>query len=58
MTDLILGINDSHLATACLLRDGEVVACMSEERFTRRKNQGAYPREAVEGVLAWAGVPD
>ncbi|MEK6711246.1 MAG: carbamoyltransferase N-terminal domain-containing protein, partial [Nitrospinota bacterium] len=56
MTDLILGINDSHLATACLLRDGEVVACMSEERFTRRKNQGAYPREAVEGVLAWAGV--
>jgi len=56
VTDFILGINDSHLATACLLRDGEVAACMSEERFTRRKNEGAYPRRAVEGVLAQAGL--
>ena len=56
MTDLILGINDSHLATACLLRDGEVLACMSEERFTRRKNQGAYPSRSVEAVLAQGGV--
>lgn len=56
MRDLILGVNDSHLATACLLRDGEVVSCMSEERFTRRKNQGAYPSQAVEGVLAQSGM--
>ncbi len=52
----ILGINDSHLATACLMRDGEVVGCMSEERFTRRKNEGAYPQQAVDLLLAEKGM--
>ncbi|MEE9276577.1 MAG: carbamoyltransferase C-terminal domain-containing protein [bacterium] len=53
---MILGISDSHLATACLLREGEVIGCVSEERFTRRKNQGAYPAQAVDFLLAQAGV--
>jgi carbamoyltransferase len=47
----ILGISDSHLSTACLLKDGEVVGCMSEERFTREKNQCAYPEQAIEFLL-------
>ncbi len=47
----ILGISDSHLATACLLKDGEVVGCVSEERFTRVKNQSAYPGRSVEFLL-------
>ena len=34
-SNYILGISDSHLSTACLLKDGEIVGCVSEERFTR-----------------------
>ena len=52
----ILGINDSHLATACLLKDGEVIGCMSEERFTRRKNEGAYPARSAAFLFDFAGI--
>ncbi|MDA1001686.1 MAG: hypothetical protein O2807_14360 [bacterium] len=52
----ILGISDSHLSTACLLRDGEVIGCISEERFTRKKNQSAYPAASAEFLLAHAGI--
>ncbi|MFQ5693116.1 MAG: carbamoyltransferase N-terminal domain-containing protein, partial [Nitrospinota bacterium] len=49
----VLGINDSHCATAALVVDGRVVACVSEERFTRRKNEGGYPRRSVEYCLGF-----
>ncbi|MEE9241259.1 MAG: carbamoyltransferase N-terminal domain-containing protein, partial [bacterium] len=52
----VLGISDSHLATACLLRDGEVIGCMSEERFTREKNQSAYPKQSIDFLLDQANV--
>ena len=47
----ILGINDSHCATAALLVDGRILACVSEERFTRKKNQAGYPKRSVEYCL-------
>lgn len=52
----ILGINESHVATAALLKDGEIVACASEERFTRVKGQWGYPKLAVEYCLKEAGI--
>lgn len=52
----ILGLGQTHNSTACLLVDGELVACASEERFTRVKNTTAFPRSAVDYVLAEAGV--
>ncbi len=52
----ILGITDSHCATAALLVDGRIVACVSEERFTRRKNEGGYPRQSVDYCLGF--LPD
>ncbi len=52
----ILGISDSHLATACILKDGEVIGCMSEERFTREKNQSAYPKQSIDFLLGHAGI--
>lgn len=52
----ILGISDSHLATACLLKDGEVIGCMSEERFTREKNQSAYPMLSIDYLLTQANI--
>lgn len=48
---VILGINPSHNATACLLEDGEIKACISEERLTRVKNQSGFPKLAVRECL-------
>jgi carbamoyltransferase len=49
----VLGITDSHCATAALLVDGRVTACVSEERFTRKKNEGGYPRRSAEYCLGF-----
>ncbi len=48
----ILGLNIGHTATACLLIDGEVVACLSEERISRKKNQAGVPIRAINTILA------
>jgi carbamoyltransferase len=53
---IVLGINETHCATAAVLRDGEVVACASEERFSRLKNDAGYPRRAVDALLAHLGL--
>src|SRR5262245_63242417 len=54
---VVLGITDSHCATAAVLRDGRIVACASEERFTRLKNDAGYPRLAIDALLADLGLP-
>ncbi|HEY2991981.1 MAG TPA: carbamoyltransferase C-terminal domain-containing protein [Methylomirabilota bacterium] len=53
---IVLGISETHCATAAILRDGAVVACASEERFTRLKNDAGYPRLAVDACLREAGL--
>lgn len=47
----ILGISWGTCSTAALLVNGEVVACTSEERFSRIKNDDRYPKQAIEAVL-------
>ena len=47
----VLGIYDGHLSTATLLKDGEIVASVSEERFTRKKNYSGFPYKSVKYVL-------
>ena len=48
---IVLGISETHCATAAILRDGAVIGCASEERFTRLKNDAGYPRLAVDALL-------
>jgi carbamoyltransferase len=48
---IVLGISETHCATAAVLRDGAVVACASEERFSRLKNDSGYPRQAIDALL-------
>lgn len=52
---IVLGINDGHNASAALIKDGLVLACASEERFSRLKNDEGYPRRAIEFVLESTG---
>ena len=53
----ILGISAFyHDSAATLLRDGEIVAAASEERFTRKKGDPDFPSRAVEFCLREAGI--
>lgn len=52
----ILGISESHTATAALLKDGRIVACASEERFSRIKLQPGTPRKSIEYCLNFAKI--
>ena len=40
---IILGIHDGHNCGASLLRNGEIIASVSEERLNR-KNEVGYPK--------------
>lgn len=46
----ILGIHYGHNATVALVKDGQLVFCMSEERFNRLKNSNGFPRLTLEHV--------
>jgi carbamoyltransferase len=48
----ILGISDGRINSgACILQDDQLKHCVSEERLTRKKQQGVFPRRSVETVL-------
>lgn len=53
---IVLGINEDHNATAALIKDGEVIACSSEERFSRVKNDSEYPFKAINSILESTGI--
>lgn len=53
----ILGISCFyHDAAAAIVRDGKLVAAAQEERFTRKKHDQEFPKNAVEFCLKQAGV--
>lgn len=47
----ILGLTTMTESSAVLLRDGQVVAAVEQERFTRRKHDGGIPYESIQFVL-------
>jgi carbamoyltransferase len=52
----ILGINDQHNASACLVDNGVVVAALQEERLTRVKNEFCFPKRSIAWVLESTGT--
>ncbi len=53
----ILGISAFyHDSAACILKDGKIIAAAQEERFTRKKHDASYPRNAIEFVLNYANL--
>src|SRR5258708_6865437 len=53
----VLGLNAYHAdAAACLVRDGDLVAAVEEERFRRIKHWGGFPSESIRYCLAEAGI--
>src|ERR1700691_4363513 len=54
----ILGINAYHGdAAAAIIRDGELLAAVVEERFNRKKHCAGFPVESVRYCLQVAGIP-
>ena len=48
----ILGINAYHGdSSACIIKDGELIAAVEEERFSRIKHWAGFPQQAIEFVL-------
>jgi carbamoyltransferase len=45
-----------HDSAAALLVDGEAVAAAQQERFTRKKHDEGFPKEAIEYCLQEAGI--
>jgi len=53
----ILGISAFyHDSAACLVKDGEIIAAAQEERFTRKKHDDGFPKEAINYCLKEAGI--
>ena len=48
---ITLGVHDGHTATACLMKDGKILTCISEERLNRIKEWGGFPEKAVQECL-------
>ena len=53
---IILGITNNDLSGACLVRDGQILSAVSEERFTRIKDHKIWPAKSIEFVLSQAGL--
>ncbi|CAL68138.1 carbamoyltransferase family protein [Christiangramia forsetii] len=57
MAEIILGISAFfHDSAAALVVDGKIIAAAQEERFSRIKNDSAFPSAAIKYVLEEAGV--
>ena len=54
---LILGLNAYHGdSSACLLKDGQLIAVGEEERFRRIKHWAVFPSEAIRWCLEEAKI--
>ena len=53
----ILGISAFyHDSAACLLKDGKIIAAAQEERFTRKKHDLAFPKNAIQYCIKEANI--
>lgn len=53
----ILGISAFyHDSAACLIEDGRIIAAAQEERFTRKKHDADFPKNAIQYCLDAGGI--
>jgi carbamoyltransferase len=53
----ILGINAYHGgASATVIRDGQLIAAVEDERFRRQKYWAGFPSESIKFCLQQAGI--
>ena len=47
----ILGIHEGHNANASVISNGQIIAAVEEERFSRRKNHNGIPFNSIKFCL-------
>ncbi len=53
---IILGISGLyHDSAASIIQDGKIIAAAQEERFTRKKHDSSFPKNAIEFCLNYSG---
>lgn len=57
-SQIILGINCAHDASACLMIDGQIQVAILEERLSRIKHHEGFPHQAIDYCLHVAGIKD
>ena len=53
---IILGLYIGHNASACVIKDGELLVNWELERHTRIKHDFGYNKEFVEKTLNYCGM--
>ena len=55
---ITLGLNYSqmHDSSACIVRDGELLFAVAEERISRTKHDAQFPKLAIQACLDFAKV--
>lgn len=52
----ILGLTTLGDSAAALIKDGQLIAAVEEERFSRKKHHAGFPYKAIEFCLDHAGI--
>jgi len=52
----VLGICNAETSSACLMKNGLVIAAASEERFTRVKMDNSFPSYSIQYCLDYEGI--
>jgi len=56
MITLGISYNKTHDSSACIVREGELVFAVAEERLSRIKHDARFPALAIQACLEFAGV--
>src|SRR6266436_3771911 len=56
MITLGISYNKTHDSSACIVREGELVFAVAEERLSRIKHDARFPALAIQACLDFAGV--
>tara|TARA_Y100000590_G_C15716241_1_gene1011994 strand:+ start:32 stop:1855 length:1824 start_codon:yes stop_codon:yes gene_type:complete len=56
LNKFILGINDTHDASAAIVYNGQIICAISEERIQRIKSAGGFPKGAINACLKFSGI--
>ena len=52
----VLGLHYGHSGTACIVRDGKLIAALSRERTSRNKHEFGVDDELLDYLFAYAGI--
>ncbi|MBL8877767.1 MAG: hypothetical protein JNG88_01505 [Phycisphaerales bacterium] len=56
MPQYVVGVHDGHNAAAAIVRDGELLYAVQEERLCGKKNYYGFPTRAIQACLQHAGI--